>query len=69
MILATALPWLSGVFVLSLLLAAYRLLRGPALGDGIRARDTLYVLRCAGLFRRGLEVEPGRYFEAALLSR
>ncbi|MCU0920007.1 MAG: K+/H+ antiporter subunit F [Burkholderiaceae bacterium] len=67
MILATALPWLSGVFVLSLLLAAYRLLRGPALADRILALDTLYVLSCALLILLGIYFDTALYFEAALL--
>jgi multicomponent K+:H+ antiporter subunit F len=66
-ILATALPWLAGVFVLSMLLAAYRLLRGPALADRILALDTLYVLGCALLILLGIYFDTVLYFEAALI--
>lgn len=67
MILAAALPWLAGAFVVALLLAAWRLLRGPALADRILALDTLYVVACALLVLLGIYFDTTLYFEAALL--
>jgi multicomponent K+:H+ antiporter subunit F len=66
-ILSTALPWLVAVFVIALLLAAYRLLRGPGLADRILALDTLYVISCALLVLLGIYFDTELYFEAALL--
>jgi multicomponent K+:H+ antiporter subunit F len=66
-ILAAALPWLLAAFVLALLLAAWRLLRGPGLADRILALDTLYVLSCALLVLLGIYFDTTLYFETALL--
>jgi multicomponent K+:H+ antiporter subunit F len=60
-------PWLAGAFVVALLLAAWRLLRGPALADRILALDTLYVVACALLVLLGIFFDTTLYFEAALL--
>ncbi len=67
MILSVALPWLIGVFALSLLLAAYRLLAGPTLPDRVLALDTLYINACALLVLSGIYFGTALYFEAALL--
>jgi multicomponent K+:H+ antiporter subunit F len=67
MILSAALPWLIGVFALSLLLAAYRLLAGPTLPDRVLALDTLYINACALLVLSGIYFGTALYFEAALL--
>jgi hypothetical protein len=48
------LPWVAGVFVLALLLSAWRLLRGPSLPDRILALDTLYINALALLVVLGL---------------
>jgi multicomponent K+:H+ antiporter subunit F len=40
---ALVLPWVIGAFGLALLLALYRLLRGPRAPDRILALDTMYV--------------------------
>jgi multicomponent K+:H+ antiporter subunit F len=66
-IFATALPWLAGLFVVAQLLAAFRLLRGPAVADRVLALDTLYVLSCALLVLLGIYFDTALYFEAALL--
>ena len=57
MIVATLLPFAIGAFTLALLLALYRLLRGPGLADRILALDTLYINSLALLIvRLGLVV-------------
>lgn len=67
MILATLLPWLIGAFAVSLLLTAWRLLRGPDLPDRILALDTLYINACALLVLVGIHFGTPVFFEAALL--
>lgn len=67
MILAHALPWLAGAFALALALAAWRLLRGPAVADRILALDTLYINSCALLILLGISFDTALYFEAALV--
>ena len=67
MILATVLPYLMAVFVLTLLLATYRLLRGPDVPDRILALDTLYINSCALLVLIGIYFDTTLFFEAALL--
>lgn len=67
MIFATLLPYAIAVFLLTLLLAAYRLLRGPDLPDRILALDTLYINACALLILVGIYFDTTLYFEAALL--
>jgi multicomponent K+:H+ antiporter subunit F len=66
-LLATALPWAIGGFALSLLLAAWRLLRGPGVADRILALDTLYINALALLVLLSLHLGTDLYFEAALL--
>ena len=65
--LAAVLPWAIGGLTLSMLLATWRLLRGPMLPDRILALDTLYVNSMALLVLLGLRFDTGLYFEAALL--
>ena len=65
--MATVLPYVIGVFVLALLLTAWRLLRGPGLADRILALDTLYVNAMALLVLLGLQFGTALYFEAALV--
>ncbi|MGZ8253730.1 MAG: K+/H+ antiporter subunit F [Burkholderiaceae bacterium] len=65
--LATVLPWAIGGLALSLLLATWRLLRGPTLPDRILALDTLYVNSMALLILVGLRFGTELYFEAALV--
>jgi multicomponent K+:H+ antiporter subunit F len=66
-LLAAALPWAIGGFALALLLAAWRLLRGPGVADRILALDTLYINALALLVLLGLYFGTELYFEAALL--
>lgn len=61
---------LTGGFVLvvaAMLLALYRLVRGPALPDRIVALDTLYINAVALLMLIGIRIDSSIFFEAALL--
>jgi multicomponent K+:H+ antiporter subunit F len=60
-------PWAAGAFTVALLLAGWRLLRGPALADRILALDTLYVNSVALLILIGIYFDTAMYFEAALI--
>lgn len=66
-LLASVLPWAIAGFALALLLAAWRLLRGPGVADRILALDTLYIDTLALLVVLGLHFGTELYFEAALL--
>jgi len=66
-LLATVLPWAAGAFVVALLLAGWRLLRGPTLADRILALDTLYVNSVALLVLIGIHFDTALYFEVALI--
>lgn len=66
-VLALVLPFAIGAFGLALLLAAYRLLRGPAAPDRILALDTLYINTMALLILLGIRFGTALYFEAALV--
>jgi multicomponent K+:H+ antiporter subunit F len=65
--LAAVVPWAIVGFAGAMLLAAWRLLRGPSLADRILALDTLYVNSMALLVLVGLQFETQLYFEAALV--
>ncbi|WP_101925608.1 MULTISPECIES: K+/H+ antiporter subunit F [Luteimonas] len=52
---------------LAMLLALYRLLRGPTAPDRILALDTLYVSAIAQLVLFGMLLDTEIYFEAALV--
>ena len=67
MILSQLLPWLSGAFVLAMLLNLWRLLVGPGLPDRILALDTLYINALALLVLLGIALDTTLYFEVALL--
>lgn len=67
MIVASILPLLIGVFVVAVLLAGWRLLRGPDLHDRILALDTLYINACALLILLGIRFDTLWYFDAVLL--
>ena len=58
-----------GLFVVgaAMLLATWRLLRGPGAPDRILALDTLYVNTIAFLVLLGIHLGSALYFEAALL--
>jgi multicomponent K+:H+ antiporter subunit F len=66
-LLATVLPWAAGAFVVALLLAGWRLLRGPTLADRILALDTLYVNSVALLVLIGIYFDTAVFFEVALI--
>ena len=66
-LLATVLPWAAGAFVVALVLAGWRLLRGPTLADRILALDTLYVNSVALLVLIGIHFDTALYFEVALI--
>ncbi len=52
---------------LAMLLATWRLLRGPGAPDRILALDTLYVSTIAQLMLLGMYLRSEIYFEAALI--
>ena len=52
---------------LAMLLALYRLLKGPAVPDRILALDTLFVAAIAQLMLFGMHLDSPVYFEAALI--
>ncbi|MCL4801613.1 MAG: K+/H+ antiporter subunit F [Burkholderiales bacterium] len=56
-----------GAVGLALLLAAWRLVRGPDLPDRILALDTLYISAVALIVLAGIAWRTQVYFEAALL--
>jgi multicomponent K+:H+ antiporter subunit F len=64
---ATVLPWAAGAIVVALVLAGWRLLRGPTLADRILALDTLYVNSVALLVLIGIHFDTAVYFEVALI--
>lgn len=67
MILPTLLPWVLAAFAVALLLAAWRLLRGPSTADRILALDTLYINALALLVVMGIWQDDRVFFEVALL--
>jgi multicomponent K+:H+ antiporter subunit F len=64
---AAVLPWAIGAFGVAILLALWRLLRGPSAPDRILALDTLYVNAMALLILLGVRLGTAIYFEAALV--
>jgi multicomponent K+:H+ antiporter subunit F len=64
---ASILPWVIGAFGVAILLALWRLLRGPSAPDRILALDTLYVNGMALLILLGIKLDTPLYFEAALI--
>lgn len=66
-LLASVLPWAVGAFIVAMLLAAWRLLRGPTVADRILALDTLYINSVALLILVGIRFGTTVYFEVALL--
>ena len=55
------------VTALAMLLALYRLLRGPSVPDRILALDTLSVAAIAQLILLGMYLDTAVYFEVALI--
>jgi len=67
MILAVALPLATAMFVVAMLLSAWRLLRGPGLPDRVLALDTLYINSLPLLILIGLQRDNTLYFEVAMV--
>lgn len=55
------------VVAVAMLLALFRLVRGPTVPDRILALDTLFVAAIAQLMLFGIYVRTAVYFEAALI--
>lgn len=55
------------LLTLAMLLACYRLIRGPGVPDRILALDTIYINAIALLVVIGIRFASTLYFEAALL--
>ncbi len=66
-LLHSVLPWAIGAVALAMLLALWRLLRGPTLSDRILSLDTLYVNAIALLILVGMRFSTTLFFEAALI--
>jgi multicomponent K+:H+ antiporter subunit F len=66
-LLHSVLPWAIGAVSLAMLLALWRLLRGPTLPDRILSLDTLYVNAIALLILVGMRFNTALFFEAALI--
>jgi multicomponent K+:H+ antiporter subunit F len=67
MIVAWALDFALVAVAVSLLMCAWRLLRGPELPDRVLALDTMYVNVVALVVLIGLRQGTKLYFEAAML--
>jgi multicomponent K+:H+ antiporter subunit F len=67
MIVAWALDFALVAVAVSMLLCAWRLLRGPELPDRVLALDTMYVNVVALVVLIGLRQGTKLYFEAAML--
>ena len=65
--LTWALDVASVLLAVALLLAGWRLLRGPDVVDRVLALDTLYVNAAALLVVYGIRLGAGWYYEAALV--
>lgn len=65
--IALAVDVASVLIGLAMLLAFWRLLRGPDVVDRVVAIDTLYVNACALLLARGIGGDSLLHFEAALV--
>lgn len=63
----TTIVWCMHVVGLAMMLALWRLLRGPTLPDRILALDTLSVTAIAELMLFGMHLDSPIYFEAALV--
>ena len=66
-LIAPALDFATAAVGLALLLAGWRLLRGPTPPDRVLALDTLYMNLVALIVLLGLRWSSGLVFEAALL--
>jgi multicomponent K+:H+ antiporter subunit F len=66
-VLPIVLPAVVGMLALALLLAAWRLFKGPSVPDRVLALDTLYIDALALLVALGVWLDTTLYFEVALL--
>lgn len=66
-VLPIVFPIVLGALALALVLAAWRLWRGPAPADRVLALDTLYINALALLVALGIALDTTLYFEVALL--
>lgn len=66
-IVATAVIGSMLVVGVAMLMATWRLLRGPTMPDRILALDTLFVATIAQLMLFGMHLDTPIYFEAALI--
>jgi multicomponent K+:H+ antiporter subunit F len=67
MFLAIALPLATAMLAAAMLLAAWRLVRGPGIPDRILALDTLYIDSLPLLILIGIQRDSALYFEVALV--
>ena len=65
--IATVIPFVTGVFCIAVLLTRYPLPVGPALVDRILALDTLMINSIALIVLADIQMSLGVLFEAALL--
>ena len=65
--LTIAVRWAIALVSLAMLLAAYRLVRGPSAPDRILALDTIYVDSIALVVLLGIARSSALYFEAAVI--
>ena len=66
-LLPLVLPWIVGALSLAMVLAAWRLFKGPSAADRVLALDTLYIDALALLIVLGVWLNSALYFEVALL--
>ncbi|UCE31088.1 MAG: K+/H+ antiporter subunit F [Burkholderiales bacterium] len=64
---AAVVPFAIGAIAVSMLLAGFRLFRGPAIPDRVLALDTLYINTVALLILVGMHFRTALFFEAALV--
>lgn len=65
--LSVVIPIALGLMMAALLLAFWRLLRGPSVVDRVLALDTMYINTIALLVLLGISRDSSLYFEAALV--
>jgi multicomponent K+:H+ antiporter subunit F len=64
---AQVLPYVTAMLAIAMLLALWRLLRGPGMPDRILALDTLYINALALLVLLDIQLETVLLFETALI--
>ena len=66
-LLAWGLGLAQGMLVLAMVIAAWRVLRGPRAQDRVLGLDTVYLNGMLAIVVHGLRTGSGLYFEAALI--